>query len=109
MAGGRSICASAFDARELGDEVKRLSPPLPELTFLGMMIGSNKELLHFFNMTKSLKSALYVGKLLARFVSDHAFHGRPMRLTNGNALVGRLAKAVFDLGIPLWTSSRSSN
>ena len=28
-----------------------------------------------------------------------------MRLLNGNALVGRLAKSCFDMGIPLWTNS----
>lgn len=103
--GGRSIVAEPFDGRELGPEIKRLRPPLPEITFLGMMIGSGKELLHFFNVTRSLKSAGYVGMLLARYARDLALHGRAMRLTNGNALIGRLAKSALDLGIPIRTSS----
>ena len=103
--GGRSICAEPFDARELGREKDRLRPPLREITFLGMMIGTGKELVHFFNATRSLESAAVVARLLARHSRDVALHGRSMRLTNGNALVGRLAKSAFDLGIPLWTSA----
>ncbi|GAA0577985.1 FAD-dependent oxidoreductase [Craurococcus roseus] len=103
--GGRSICAEPFDARELGPEKDRLRPPLREITFLGMMIGTGKELVHFFNATRSVESAAVVARLLARHGRDVALHGRSMRLTNGNALVGRLAKSAFDLGIPLWTSA----
>ena len=103
--GGRSIVASAFDARALGAEVKRLRQPLDELTFIGMMIGSQRELLHFFNVTRSVKSAGYVGFLLARYIRDRLTHGRAMRLTNGNALVGRLAKSAFDKGVTIWTSA----
>lgn len=105
MPAGRSIIAKPFDGRELGPEIKRLRPPLQEITFLGMMIGSGKELLHFFNVTKSPISAFYVGKLFAKFVRDMAFHGRPMRLMNGNALVARLAKSCFDKNVPIWTRS----
>lgn len=103
MDGGRSIVARPFDGRELGPEIKRLRPPLAEITFLGMMIGSGKELLHFFNVTRSPVSAYYVGKLFLKFLRDMVFHGRPMRLMNGNALVARLAKSCFDKGVPIWT------
>ncbi len=105
MDGGRSIVARPFDGRELGPEIKRLRPPLAEITFLGMMIGSGKELLHFFNVTRSPVSAFYVGKLFLKFLRDMAFHGRPMRLMNGNALVARLAKSCFDKGVEIWTRS----
>ena len=104
-AGGRSICAAPFDARALGAEKDRLRPPLREITFLGMMIGTGKELVHFFNVTKSLKSAAVVAGLLARHGRDLLVHRRAMRLTNGNALVGRLAKSAFDRGVPIWTSA----
>ena len=103
MDAGRSIVARPFDGRELGGEIKRLRPPLAEITFLGMMIGSGKELLHFFNVTRSPVSAFYVAKLFVKFLRDMAFHGRPMRLMNGNALIGRLAKSCFDKGVPIWT------
>ncbi|MEQ8588029.1 MAG: FAD-dependent oxidoreductase [Thalassobaculaceae bacterium] len=103
--GGRSICAAPFDGRRLGDEVKRLRPPLKEITVLGMMIGSGKELLHFFNVTKSLTSAAFVARRLASHAVDVATKGRSMRLTNGNALAARLAKSAFDRGVQLWTSA----
>jgi len=103
MDAGRSIVARPFDGRELGSEIKRLRPPLSEITFLGMMIGSGKELLHFFNVTRSPVSAFYVAKLFVKFLRDMAFHGRPMRLMNGNALIGRLARSCFDKGVPIWT------
>lgn len=105
MDGGRSIVARPFDGRELGPEIARLRPPLQEITFLGMMIGSGKELLHFFNVTRSVVSAGYVSVLFVKFLRDMALHGRPMRLMNGNALVARLAKSAFDKGVPIWTSS----
>jgi succinate dehydrogenase/fumarate reductase flavoprotein subunit len=105
MPGGRSIVATPYDGRRLGKEIARLRPPLKEITFLGMMIGSGKELLHFFNVTRSVKSAAYVGVLLAKYGRDLISHGRGMRLTNGNALIGRLAKSALDRNIPIWTSS----
>ncbi len=105
MDAGRSIVARPFDGRELGREIKRLRPPLREITFLGMMIGSGKELLHFFNVTRSPISAFYVVKLFMKFLRDMAFHGRPMRLMNGNALVARLAKSALDKGVPIWTEA----
>lgn len=105
MDGGRSIVARPFDGRELGKEIKRLRPPLREITVLGMMIGSGKELLHFFNVTRSPISALFVTGLVAKFARDVSFHGRSMRLMNGNALIARLAKSCFDRDVPIWTSS----
>ncbi len=106
MDGGRSIVARPYDGRELGPEIKRLRPPLSEITFLGMMIGSGKELLHFFNVMRSPVSAFYVGRLFVKFLRDMAFHGRPMRLMNGNALVARLVRSCSDKNVPIWTRAK---
>ncbi len=103
--GGRSMVTRPFDGRELGDHIKDLGQPLPELTVFGMMLGSGKEIIHFMRATKSLTSAFYVAKRLSKHALDVLRHGRGMTLTNGNALAGRLAKSAFDLGIPLWLSS----
>jgi succinate dehydrogenase/fumarate reductase flavoprotein subunit len=105
MPGGRSIVAKPFDGRELGGEIRRLRPPLKEITLFGIMIGAGKELQHFFNVMHSPVSALVVGKLLLRFLRDLMFHGRAMRLVNGNALVARFAKSCFDRGVPIWTDA----
>ncbi|MGX4769776.1 FAD-dependent oxidoreductase [Bradyrhizobium guangdongense] len=103
--GGRSMVTRPFDGRELGDLIKSLGMPLPELTVFGMMLGSGKEIIHFMRVTKSLTSAVYVAKRLSRHLMDVLRYGRGMTLTNGNALAGRLAKSAQDLKIPMWLSS----
>jgi succinate dehydrogenase/fumarate reductase flavoprotein subunit len=103
--GGRSMVTRPFDGRELGERLKQLAPPLPELTVFGMMLGSGPEIRHFMRAFKSLTSFLYVTKRLSRHFLDVVMHGRGMTLTNGNALAGRLAKAAMDLNIPVWLSS----
>src|SRR6185369_1986315 len=103
--GGRSMVARPFDGRQLGERIKDLAPPLPELTVFGMMLGSGKEIKHFMRAFKSVESFAYVTKRLALHFLDVVRHGRGMTLTNGNALAGRLAKAAMDLNVPVWLSS----
>jgi succinate dehydrogenase/fumarate reductase flavoprotein subunit len=94
-----------FDARELGERIKQLAPPLSELTVFGMMLGSGADIRHFMRAFKSLASFAYVAKRLSRHFLDVIVHGRGMTLTNGNALAGRLAKAAIDLNVRVWLSS----
>lgn len=103
--GGRSIVARPFDARRLGSELKRLRPPLPELTFAGLMIGSGPELRHFFNVTRSLRSLLFVSGRMTMHFRDLAVYKRGIRLTNGAALAGRLFKSALDAGVTIWTGA----
>ena len=103
--GGRSMVARPFDGRELGDSIKALGAPLPELTIFGIMLGSGKDIVHFMRATKSFASAVYVARRLGRHLLDVLRYGRGMTLTNGNALAGRLAKSALDLKIPMWLSS----
>lgn len=103
--GGRSLNAEPFDLRELGDNMKRLAPALPEIMFLGMMVGSNRELKHFFEAARSVRSFGVVANLLARHALEVVKHGKAMRLTNGNALSARLAKSVFDKNVPILTDT----
>jgi succinate dehydrogenase/fumarate reductase flavoprotein subunit len=103
---GRSVLAAPFNASRLGKELKRLRPPLKTITFLGMMFNSsNVDIKHFFNATKSLKSFLYVSKRLASHFVELGLHGRGVTVTSGNALVARLAKTAFDMGVPVHTSA----
>jgi len=104
-AGGRSIVAAAFDGRELGPLLEKLRPPLPELTVFGVMIGSGVELTHFMRWSKSLASALFVARRLLGHGVAMLVHGRGVRLTNGNALAGRLLKSALDCGVQLWHST----
>lgn len=104
--GGRSMVTRPFEGRALGERVRLLAPPLPELTVFGMMLGSGPEIKHFMRAFKSVKSFLYVARRLSRHAWDVVSHGRGMTLTNGNALAGRLAKSAMDLDIPVRLSCR---
>ena len=101
--GGRSIVARAYDGRELGKTLKMLRPPLPELTVFGIMIGSGAELVHFMRWSKSFASAAFVARRLLGHGAATLFHGRGVRLTNGNALAGRLLKSALDAGVQMWS------
>ncbi len=103
--GGRSIVARAFDGRDLGKKLKWLRPPLPELTVFGIMIGSGAELVHFMRWSKSLESAWFVARRLLGHGAATLLHGRGVRLTNGNALAGRLLKSAMDAGVELWSGA----
>lgn len=100
--GGRSLSPLPIDARELGDRLPDLAPPLRELSLAGIVIGAGTEMKHFFNVRRSWKSALFVVRKLLAHAWDVLRFGRGMTLVNGNALAGRLGKTLFDLGVPLW-------
>ncbi len=103
---GRSILAKPFDIRELGADMARLKPPLKTITFIGMMFNSsNADLKHFFQVTKSLTSFMYVARRLATHLKELALYRRGIAVTSGNALAARLAKSALDLGIPILTST----
>jgi succinate dehydrogenase/fumarate reductase flavoprotein subunit len=103
--GGRTIFPQPFDARELGKEVGRLRKPARETTFLGMMIKPGPDLHHFFNVFRSLRSAVFVSRRLLRNFRDLVAHGRSMDLASGNALIAHLAKAALEAGVEIRTSS----
>jgi succinate dehydrogenase/fumarate reductase flavoprotein subunit len=101
---GRSILAAPFDIRGLGADVRRMRQPLWSITFVGMMFNSsNADLKHFFRATKSLKSFAYVVKRICNHLLELLIYRRAIKVTSGNALAARLAKATMDLGVPIWT------
>ena len=103
---GRSILAAPYDIRGLGKDMARLKLPLKTITFIGMMFNSsNADLKHFFNVTKSLTSFVYVAKRLANHLKELALYRRAINVTSGNALAARLAKSALDLGIPILTGT----
>jgi succinate dehydrogenase/fumarate reductase flavoprotein subunit len=105
--GGRSVCAMPFDGRELGPLIDKLRPPLDEVTIKGMAIGSGQDLAHFFNATRTLRSAWHVTRRLVAFAGHKLRYGRSMHLVNGNALVARLLKSAADRGVDLRTRAKA--
>lgn len=102
---GRSLYTQPVSARILGKELERLRPLPRELSLFGMGVSSGSDLSHFYKFGRSLKSSVRVLSLLARYGFDKAIHGRGQSLVNGNALIARLARALIDLGAPIWTMS----
>lgn len=96
---GRSIVAEPYDLRQLGSDIGLLRRPLPQTTLFGLNIGSGTELAHFFNATRSIKSALIVARRLAAHTRDLIMYRRGTRLANGNALAARMIKSARDLGV----------
>jgi succinate dehydrogenase/fumarate reductase flavoprotein subunit len=105
MAVGRSLYTEPFDGRLLGEYFSKLAGPIPETTFLGIMPQLGAELDHFMHANRSVQSAWYVGKRVARRAYDQIVYGRGTTITNGAALAARLVKSAVDFGIPLWLSS----
>jgi succinate dehydrogenase/fumarate reductase flavoprotein subunit len=103
--GGRSVCAAPFDGRRLGERLHDLKPPLQETTLWGMGIASGAELRHFLNALHQPASFAYVTKKVLRHWRDWLVHRRGTQLVNGNALVAGLARALFDQGGQILTSS----
>jgi len=105
--GGRSVCAMPFDGRALGPLIDKLRPPLTDMTISGMAIASGQDLAHFFDATRSARSAWHVTKRFAAFAMHKLRYGRSMHLVNGNALVARLLKSAADRGVRLETRAKA--
>jgi len=103
--GGRSLLPEPFDGRRLGERFRELRAPLPTMMLFGGMSVSRDDIPHLLNATRSPASAWHVTKLLARYALDRMRYPRGTRIANGNALVARMAKSLFERGVPLWLSS----
>jgi glycine/D-amino acid oxidase-like deaminating enzyme len=103
--GAHQVIAAPYDARELGDLIKKLRRPLPETTFHGLTIQAGPDLKAFMNVTRSPRAFAYVAYRVSRHVIDLALHGRAMQLRNGLALVARLLRSAADRGVELRSSS----
>lgn len=97
--GGRSVTAKPFDGRLLGDWLHRLRPPLETISLGGMGIAGGSDMAHFFNATRSPRSALYASRRLLRHGWQQLRAGRGQHLVNGNALVARLLRSALDAGV----------
>lgn len=100
-AGGRSLGPKPFDGRTLGAAFKRLRPPIRTTMILGGMIVGREDLVHFYGMRRSLKSARTVAARFLRYGKDRLRHSRGTRLSNGSALIGMLARSAFERGVRL--------
>lgn len=101
----RGLCTENYQTSKMGEHLKQLRNQLPQTLFLGLAIGSSVEMKEFMRAGRSIKSMGFVLKKLTAHARDMVLYGRSEQMVRGRALVGRLARTAFDLGIPLWLSS----
>lgn len=105
---GRVLEPVRFDARELGSGFDMVRPPLPEFTLFGGMMVGRPDIVHFRNVFRTPRSMVRVAKLIAEYALQRlAGHRRGTSLVLGNALVARLLKSLFDLGVEVRCGSHA--
>ncbi|UWU19331.1 FAD-dependent oxidoreductase [Rhizobium sullae] len=103
--GWRSVVAAPYDGRLLGGLLGRLRRPIAETTLMGMGIAAGQDMRMFLSATRSLSAFTYVSRRLVKHFRDLLFHGQPVQLMNGNALVARLLRSAVDAGVELRTGA----
>jgi succinate dehydrogenase/fumarate reductase flavoprotein subunit len=101
----RGLCTVNYETSKMGEHLKELRNQLPQTLFLGLAIGSSVEMKEFMRAGRSIKSMGFVVKKLSSHARDMLLYGRSEQMVRGRALVGRLARTVFDLEIPMWLKS----
>jgi succinate dehydrogenase/fumarate reductase flavoprotein subunit len=100
-AAGRAFSPLPFDGRLLGDDFKRVRPPIPEfLVFGGMMVGK-ADIPRLVGRFRSAENFLYSSRLFFRYILDRLSYPRGTRLLMGNALVARLLYSLRQKGVRL--------
>lgn len=97
----RGLCTHNYQTSRMGPHLKHLRNQLPQTLFLGLAIGSSVEMKEFMRAGRSLKSMGFVLKKLSAHFRDLLWYGRSEQMVRGRALVGRLARTLFDLQVPL--------
>ena len=99
--GGRSLGPKPFDGRRLGKAFAALRLPLTTTMILGGMMVGREDLVHYYGMLRSWRSARHVAGLFARYGRDRLSNPRGTRLSNGSALIAMLALSAFERGVRL--------
>lgn len=102
---GRTLLTESFDGSCLGDDLKHLRKPLPLFMLFGDMQIEMSDAAQFQVAHKSLRALRHSLRLLANYVSDRVRFGRGARLTNGNALAGRLVRSAQLAGVRMPTNA----
>jgi succinate dehydrogenase/fumarate reductase flavoprotein subunit len=98
---GRAIVPEPFDGRLLGEEFRRVRPPIPEfMVFGGMMVGK-ADIAPLIGRFRSIANFIHSARLFVRYLADRLKYPRGTRLMMGNALVGRLFYSLRRRGVPI--------
>ena len=98
---GRAIIPQPFDGRLLGEDFRRIRPPVPEfMVFGGMMVGK-ADIAPLIGRFRSIENFIYSAKLFARYLADRLRYPRGTRIMMGNALIGRLFYSLRKRRVPI--------
>jgi hypothetical protein len=95
-AGGRVLEPAAFDGTRLGENFRRLRPPLPEFTLFGGMMVNRLDIPHLRKIGRSWRSTLRSIRLLSTYARQRLRAPRGTTLHLGNALAGRLYASLLE-------------
>jgi succinate dehydrogenase/fumarate reductase flavoprotein subunit len=98
---GRAIVPEPFDGRLLGEDFRRVRPPVPEFMVLGGMMVGKPDLAPLIGRFNSVANFIYSAKLFARYLVDRLSYPRGTRTMMGNALIGRLFYSLRKRGVPI--------
>jgi succinate dehydrogenase/fumarate reductase flavoprotein subunit len=89
-AGGRVLEPVVFDGTRLGENFRRLRPPLPEFTLFGGMMVNRSDIPHLRKFGRSPRSTLRTLRLVSGYALQRLRAPRGTTLHLGNALAARL-------------------
>lgn len=103
---GRSLKPAPFDGRLLAQDFALLEWPVREMMLFGRMMIASDHLPHYYKVTRSLRSLLFVLGKVGRYAIDRLRYDRGTELTGGNALIARLLHAARRHDVEIWTDAR---
>ena len=98
---GRALSPLPFDGRLLGDDFRRVRPPIEEFLVLGGMMVGKADLPRLVGRCHSAGNFAYALRLLCRYLVDRLTYPRGTRLLMGNALAARLIYSLRKHRVPL--------
>ena len=98
---GRAIVPEPFDGRLLGENFRRVRPPIPEFMVFGGMMVDKADIAPLIGLFDSLGNFIYSAKLFVRYIADRSRYRRGTRLMMGNALIGRLLYSLQKRKVPI--------
>lgn len=102
---GRTLLNAPYEGRQLGPLVKKVRYPIQGLCAFGSMQICLTEMQVWMKPFSSLHNFTFATKGFLRYGTDLLKYGKGARLTNGNAMAGRLLGAADRAGVALWDNA----
>lgn len=98
---GRALSPLPFDGRLLGEDFRRVRPPIEEFMVLGGMMVGKADIPRLVGRFRSAGNLAFALRLVCGYLVDRLTHPRGTRLLMGNALIARLLYSLREKRVPL--------